>query len=228
MNAPRDEPTRVVLVRHGESAWHAENRYAGSTDVPMTAHGHRQAAELAQWARSARPDAVWCSPQSRAHQTALPSAAATGLTPVVDERLRELDFGIAEGLTRAEMHQRFPEDLARFVADPVAGRFPTGEEPTAAVDRFTACLHDLVAAHPGGRLLVVAHSTVMRLALCTLLGIEPARYRTVLPHLGNCTLTEIVLPGHPAEASAALLTYNSPVPQALTATAAAQSFGGTP
>lgn len=216
------EQTRVVLVRHGESQWHAENRYAGSSDVGMTDHGHAQAEDLAAWARAARPDAVWCSPQTRAHETALPSAAALGVEPVVDARLRELDFGVAEGLTRDEMRERFPDDLDRFVDDPVAGRFPGGEEPAEAVVRFTACLADVAAHHPGGRVLVVAHSTVVRLVLCSLLGIDPARYRDVMPGLGNCTLTEVALASDGGRA--ALLTYNAPPLE--TVAAAGRGTGG--
>ena len=215
--------TRVVLVRHGESEWHAENRYAGSSDVGMTDRGHAQAEDLATWARAVRPDAVWCSPQTRAHETATPSAAALGVAPVVDPRLRELDFGIAEGLTRDEMRERFPDDLERFVDDPVQGRFPGGEEPTDAITRFPACLADVAGRHPGGRVLVVTHSTTVRLALCSLLGIDPARYRDVMPGLGNCTLTELALQPH---GRAALLTYNAPPLE--TVAAAGRTTGGHP
>ncbi|MBI0382368.1 histidine phosphatase family protein, partial [Streptomyces albiflaviniger] len=68
--------TDFVLVRHGETVWHAENRYAGRTDVPLTEHGHQQAAELGAWAAGRRLDAVLSSPLSRARLTAEPAAAA--------------------------------------------------------------------------------------------------------------------------------------------------------
>ncbi|WP_141585916.1 histidine phosphatase family protein [Actinomadura sp. WMMA1423] len=199
--------TRLILVRHGETEWHAENRYAGVSDVALTPRGLDQARALAAWAAAARPDAVWCSDLSRSRLTAAPSAAAVGARLHVDRRLRELDFGHGEGLTRAEMERKFPEELRAFLADPVAGHLPGGEDPAAAAHRFTACLDDIARQHDGGRVLVVAHSTAIRLALCRLLGIPLKDYRRRFPSLGNCALTEIRLRG----GEAALLEFNTPL-----------------
>ncbi|MEV6807982.1 histidine phosphatase family protein [Streptomyces sp. NPDC051132] len=199
--------TDFVLVRHGETVWHAENRYAGRTDVPLTAHGRRQAAELGAWAAGQHLDAVVCSPLSRARLTAAPAATALGLTLRVDERLYELDFGRGDGLTRAEMAEAFPEALAAFLTDPVAHHLPGGEDPAAAAGRATGCLQETARALPDGRVLVVAHSTLLRLALCALLGIPLARYRRVFPVLGNGALTELRL----RDGQASLLRLNVPV-----------------
>jgi broad specificity phosphatase PhoE len=199
--------TRLILVRHGETEWHAENRYAGVSDVALTPLGLDQARALAGWAAAARPDAVWCSDLSRSRLTAAPSAAAIGARPHVDGRLRELDFGQGEGLTRAEMERKFPEELRAFLADPVAAHLPGGEDPAAAARRFTACLADIARLHEGGRVLVVAHSTAIRLALCRLLGMPLKDYRRRFPSLGNCALTEIRL----RDGEAALLEFNTPL-----------------
>ncbi|MFI6104688.1 histidine phosphatase family protein [Streptomyces sp. NPDC051310] len=199
--------TDFVLVRHGETAWHAENRYAGRTDVPLTELGHQQAATLGAWAAGQRLDAVLCSPLSRARLTAAPAATALGLTPRVDERLYEVDFGRGDGLTRAEMAEEFPDELDAFLTDPVAHHLPGGEDPTEAAARAIACLEEVVSELPDGRVLVVAHSTLVRLVLCALLGIPLARYREVFPALENGALTELrLLPG----GRASLLRLNAP------------------
>ncbi|MFI0259766.1 histidine phosphatase family protein [Streptomyces sp. NPDC017056] len=206
--------TDFILVRHGETEWHAENRYAGLTDVALTGRGEEQAAALADWAATARLDAVWCSPLSRARRTAAPAAAACGLAPHVDARLYEVDFGRGEGLTRAEMHRRFPEELARFLADPVGHHLPGGEDPRAAAARAADCLADIERAHPDGRVLIVAHSTLVRVLLCHLLGIPLADYRRVFPQLLNGALTELRV----RDGQAALLRLNVPaVPAPVTA-----------
>ncbi|MET9800974.1 histidine phosphatase family protein [Streptomyces sp. NPDC006368] len=199
--------TDFVLVRHGETEWHAENRYAGRTDVPLTELGREQAANLATWAAGQRLDAVLCSPLSRARLTAEPAATALGLTPRVDERLYEVDFGRGDGLTRAEMAEAFPDELAAFLDDPVAHHLPGGEDPAAAADRAIACLEEAVRELPDGRVLVVAHSTLVRLVLCKLLGIPLARYRDVFPALENGALTELRLP---PGGQASLLRLNAP------------------
>ncbi|MFI9045386.1 histidine phosphatase family protein [Streptomyces sp. NPDC053427] len=198
--------TDFILVRHGETVWHAENRYAGRTDVPLTDHGRDQAAALAVWAATASLTAVWSSPLARARLTAAPAADACGLTPRIDERLYELDFGRGEGLTRDEMRRAFPDRLAAFLADPVDRHLPDGEHPRRAAERAAACLADLGREQPDGRILVVAHSTLLRLLLCHLLGIPLADYRRVFPRLDNGALTEI----RSEHGHTALLRFNAP------------------
>ncbi|WP_328743146.1 histidine phosphatase family protein [Streptomyces caniferus] len=200
--------TDFLLARHGETVWHAENRYAGRTDVPLTDHGREQAAALATWAATAGLTAVHSSPLSRARLTAAPAAAACGLTAHTDERLYELDFGQGEGLTRDEMRRRFPERLAAFLADPVEHHLPDGEDPRRAAERAADCLADLAREQPHGKILVVAHSTLLRVLLCHLLGIPLADYRRVFPLLHNGALTEIRI----ENGRTALLSFNTPAP----------------
>lgn len=212
MTAPL--PATLVLSRHGQTVWHAENRYAGSSDVDLTPVGRQQAQLLADWAAQARPDALYSSPISRALQTAAPVAAVLGIEPVVVDDLREIHFGVAEGRTMAEIRSTAPDVAARFAADPVAGAFPDGEPPAAAAARGRAALHWIAAAHPGRTVLVVAHNTLVRLTLCSLLGIPLPHYRRVLPRLDNATLTTVSMTGEPGD-GAALLSFNVPLSSSL-------------
>ncbi|NGO71119.1 histidine phosphatase family protein [Streptomyces boncukensis] len=198
---------RLLLVRHGETVWHAENRYAGSSDVALTEAGVRQAEALGEWAaRRGGVTALACSPLERARLTARPVAAALGLAPVVREGLREADFGWGEGRTIAEMAAESPERVRAFRQDAEYGAFPGSEPPSAVAHRVTAALRELAAAHPGGTVLVVAHNTAFRIALCALLGIPVGRYRLVLPRLDNAAVTEIGIDG----ARTALYSLNVP------------------
>ncbi|MGZ3632655.1 MAG: histidine phosphatase family protein [Candidatus Limnocylindrales bacterium] len=196
--------TDLVLVRHGETTGHAENRYAGLSEVDLSPLGLEQVARLAAWASSAELAAIWSSPRRRALASASPCAASTGLRLQVDARLRELDFGAGEGLTAQEMRERFPAAMAAFDIDPVADHLPGGEDPLEAVARFVACLHDIADRTPEGRVLVVAHATVMRLALCRFLGAPLRDYRRLWPAIRPCALTEIRM----TERGPALLQFN--------------------
>lgn len=201
---------RLVLSRHGQTVWHRENRYAGISDIDLTDTGREQGARLADWAAAHRPDTVACSPLRRARETAGPAAQALGVSPLVLPELRELDFGIAEGRTIGELEQDDAGMVERFRADPVAHPFPGAESPLAAADRATAALRELAEAAGDGTVLVVAHNTLLRLALCRLLGIEVRRYRSVFPHMDNGAVTEIALqPGNGGSAS--LLSFNVPI-----------------
>ena len=198
--------TNIVLVRHGETVWHAENRYAGRTDVALTEHGREQAQRLALWAAGAGLDAIWCSALSRARETAEAAALATGHVARVDERLVELDFGRGEGLTSRDMQEEFPEALAAFRADPAQHHLPGGENPHSAVERAIACLRDIAAEHPSGRVLVVAHTTLLRLTLCHLIGVPLGEYRRLFPFVRNGAITEIDF----GDRQTSLLQFNAP------------------
>jgi broad specificity phosphatase PhoE len=199
---------RIVLVRHGETEWHATNRYAGSSDITLTSRGVQQAAELAEWARTARLSAIWCSPLSRARVTAQTACDATGLTLNVDGRLRELHFGRGEGMTDLEMQQAFSERRRAFLADPVKNFLPDGEDPELAAIRVEGAVRDIAGAlEDDQRALIVAHNTLIRLLLCRLLGIALGRYRSVFPVLGNVTRSELGFRGD----CVALLAFNAPI-----------------
>lgn len=203
------EPTTMFLVRHGETVWHAENRYAGAdSDVDLTDRGRRQADALAGWAADARLDHLVVSPVRRARETAAPVEVATRLVAHVAHDLREVGFGTAEGRSTAELEHADPAALARFREDPAAYPFPGAEPPVDAAARGAACLRRLASEHPGERVLVVAHNTLLRLALCDLLGLRVGDYRRTFPRLENAALCEVGL--DPVAGTASLLRLNAP------------------
>lgn len=200
----------LLLVRHGETVWHAEHRYAGSSDVELTDHGRAQADELAEWAARARLSAVVASPLQRARLTAAPSAAATGLDVRIDPRLVEIDFGAGEGLTPGELDERMPAEWAAFERHPARQPMPAGESGVQGVARALPALLELVDEFPHGRVLVVTHATLMRLVLCELLGIDPDRYRELFPVVENCAPTILRFEELGGERRARLLGFNIP------------------
>jgi probable phosphoglycerate mutase len=199
--------TTLLLARHGQTVWHAENRYAGVSDVALTDVGRAQAGALGRWAAAHPVDAIWTSPLSRAIATAEPACRALGLTPHREPDLRECDFGVVEGRTLAEFAAEDPARADAFRADPVAHPFPGAEAPAAAATRGAGALHRIAAAHPGGRVLVVAHNTLLRLVLCRLLSIPAGEYRRVFPRLRNAAISELRMD---TDGSAALLSLNVP------------------
>ncbi|MCX4535101.1 histidine phosphatase family protein [Streptomyces sp. NBC_00841] len=199
-------PTTLFLARHGQTAWHAENRYAGVSDVALTDEGRRQAEQLAQWASRHRIDAIWTSTLTRAIETAEPAGWTLGLVPGREPDLRECDFGTVEGRTLAEFAAEDPERAEAFRADPVINAFPGAEDPRVAAARGTTALRRIADGHPGQRVLVVAHNTLLRLVLCELLSIPLGAYRRVFPQLRNAAVSEVRL----GEEGGALLSLNVP------------------
>ncbi|MBK6018746.1 histidine phosphatase family protein [Streptomyces sp. MBT53] len=198
--------TTLLLARHGQTVWHAENRYAGISDVALTDTGVTQAEALGRWAAAHPVDAIWTSPLSRAVRTAAPAAHALNLVPHTEPALRECDFGVMEGRTLTEFATENPGAAEAFRADPVAHPFPESEDPTAAAARGAAALYRIAAAHSGGRVLVVAHNTLLRLVLCRTLSIPLGEYRRVFPRLQNAAVSELRVGG----GTVALLSLNVP------------------
>ncbi|MGW3119034.1 histidine phosphatase family protein [Streptomyces sp. NPDC001107] len=198
--------TTLLLARHGQTVWHAENRYAGVSDIALTDRGRAQAEALGRWAAAHPVDAIWTSPVSRAVITADPACRVLGLTPHREPDLRECDFGVVEGRTLADFAAEHPKAAEAFRADPVAHPFPGAEDPRAAAERGAAALRRIAAAHDGECVLVVAHNTLLRLVLCHLLSIPLSEYRRVFPRLRNAAVSEIRM----AQGSAALLSLNVP------------------
>jgi broad specificity phosphatase PhoE len=143
-------PTRVLLVRHGQSEWNAEGRWQGQADPILTDLGRLQAREAAR--ALGAMDAVWASDLQRAVETAAIIADHLGVGPVVvDPDLRERDAGEFSGLTRPEIAARYPG----FLDD---GRRPPGWEPDESlVARALRALRAIAAEVPGGDVLVITH-----------------------------------------------------------------------
>lgn len=196
----------LLLSRHGQTVWHAENRYAGVSDVGLTDVGRRQAHRLGLWAARNPVDAVWTSTVSRAIETAEPACRALGLVPRREHALRECDFGVVEGRTLAEFAAESPEAADAFRADPASHPFPRAEDPRAAAARGADALRRIASEHEGERALVVAHNTLLRLVLCELLSIPLGEYRRVFPGLRNGAVSAVRVDG----GTCGLLSLNVP------------------
>jgi probable phosphoglycerate mutase len=148
-------PTRVLIVRHGQSTWNADGRWQGQADPPLSPLGEAQACAAADSLPDI--DLVVASDLARARQTAEIIATACGLGDVrLDERLRERDSGDWTGFTREEIELAWPGWLG-------AGRLPDNFEPWERVaERVTAAVRSAHEAVPGATMLVVAHGGVVR------------------------------------------------------------------
>lgn len=152
---------RLCLVRHGETAWNAEGRLQGWTDVPLNAAGRQQAAQLAAALQGQHFEAIVSSPLQRALQTA--QAVAAGRPVDIEPDARERHFGALQGLTRDEVAQRFPSVHAALQARQPDYTPPEGESLAVFAARVRALLGAL-RARPAGPLLLVAHGGVLDLA----------------------------------------------------------------
>jgi len=176
--------TEILLARHGETDWNRDNRFQGHADPPLNEIGRGQAEELAATLAHEPIAAVYSSPLRRALETAETVAARHELAPITVEALREVDVGSWQGLTRAQVETRFPEQFRRWL-DYGPG-WEDGETHEQMGERVLAALRELAHLHPDKHILVVTHGGPIRAALARAEGIPHNEARRTGPALGNC------------------------------------------
>jgi probable phosphoglycerate mutase len=170
-----------VLWRHGQTVWNAERRFQGQSDIPLDETGQAQAERAARLLAGLRPDLIVSSDLSRAASTAAPLARLTGLEVMLDKDLRERHGGCWEGLTDAEIRERYPAEHATWTP-------PDGEPSTVVADRVAGALQRTAVAvsEPGGLAVVVSHGAALRLGMSRLLGMPEELFGALGP-LSNCS-----------------------------------------
>ena len=161
MTGPQDGATRVVAVRHGETAWNAQLRIQGHTDIELNETGRWQATQLVRALADEGLHAVYSSDLQRAHATAQAVAVAAGLAVRPEPGLRERHFGSFEGLTFDEIAQHHPLDAQRWRRREPGFSPGNGESLERFYARCVDACSALAARHRGQTILVVAHGGVL-------------------------------------------------------------------
>lgn len=170
--------TRLYLVRHGETALSAEDRFSGADGVDLSDEGRRQAALLGGRLKTEGICAVYSSPMSRARDTASIISTDWGLDPpIAVDGLREISHGHWEGLERKKVEEDFASEYAMWEEDPFTFSPAGGESGVAVLARALPAIREIVSAHQGQRILAVSHKATIRLILSSLLGFDERGYR---------------------------------------------------
>jgi broad specificity phosphatase PhoE len=242
-------PSRLWIVRHGESAGNVARDAAQASgaarialdvrdvDVPLSPRGEDQARALGHWFAQApgeRPEVLLVSPYLRAQATAQLFAHSGGMandcSPCVDERLREKEFGILDGLTTAGIGEFHPDQIAfRRLLGKFYHRPPGGESWCDVIFRLRAVM-DTISLHYAGRpVMIVAHQVVV---LCLRYIIEKMDEATILAvdkhgDVANCSVTEYRFdPQAPGDGGLTLVRYNATAPVAEEATVTTEPSRG--
>lgn len=156
-------PTRLCLVRHGETAWNAEGRVQGQLDIPLNEIGRAQARATAEALAGHDFTAIYCSDLMRVRQTAEPSAKKLALPVSYMAELRERHYGMFETLTYIEVREKFPEQYARFRDKDPDFDFEGGESLRIFNERSLEVVGRLIERHQGEQILVFTHGGVLEM-----------------------------------------------------------------
>lgn len=193
--------TKVILVRHGQTAWNHEKKYQGHSDVSLNEVGLRQAQLAAERLAKEKIAAVYSSDLLRAVQTAEIIAKQHNLQTLKVTEFREINFGLWEGLTYDEIMKDWPDILTSIYAGSGAVSMPGGESFCEVKQRAVAALEKLIASHDNETIAIVAHGGVLRVLLSHALGMELDRMWSIgqdsaaisiIEYFGNTALVSLV------------------------------------
>ncbi len=181
--------TRLVIVRHGETAWNAEHRVQGQLDVPLNDTGRRQAQAVASVLGKERFSVIYSSDLGRARQSAAPTAAALGMEVTLDPELRERHYGDFETLTYAEVKLKYPEEYARFDRREPDFSFGTGESLSDFSARAVKGLASIASRHPDQDVLLFTHGGVLDMVYRDITGLSISAPRDF--GIPNCGINRV-------------------------------------
>jgi len=159
--------TTVYLIRHGETEWNITGRWQGILDVPLNDLGREQARKLAAYLGQETIQAIYTSDLSRAVDTAQCLADVLQIVVIHDKRLRELDIGIFQGLTKPEILAKYPQELAAFLAQPYDYQIPEGESRLQLQARMLLAWRDAIAKDMEA-IAIVSHGGAIKMLLSAL------------------------------------------------------------
>lgn len=184
---------QLYLVRHGETAYNAANRYQGHMQIDLNQTGHAQAARVcSRLARYNHPTAIYSSDLVRCIQTITPLANATNLPITLLADLREIDVGLWEHLTIPEIRDAFPTNYAAYQQAPGDTIHVGGESYRQLQTRAMRALHHIVAQHNEGENIIIAsHGGTIRAIVCAIIGLDINFYNKLW--VMNCAITTITV-----------------------------------
>jgi len=182
--------THFLIIRHGETLWNREHRIQGQRDSALSPTGLAQADAVGRRLREESIDLLVASDLGRTLQTAAPIAAATGLAIIQDARLRERGFGVFEGLTPEEIHQRYPDEYERWQSRDPEFAMQGGESLMQLRARLSACVEE-IAARGHAKVALVTHGGALDALYRTATGTPYATVRNWA--LANASINDMVV-----------------------------------
>ena len=171
--------TEIILIRHGETEWNSQQRMQGHSNSDLSSVGQAQIQALGQWMKNVPFDLIYSSDSLRAKQTAEAITQFSGHDLQFDQRLREKNLGVFEGLTSEEARERHPEVFRLFKTAGSKYVIDEGESTQQLQDRALEIVEEIRIKHPEERVLMVTHGGFIRVVMKHSLGLSletPTRF----------------------------------------------------
>ena len=178
---------KLYLIRHGETDYNNELRFQGQIDIPLNQKGIEQAEKVAEFLKDVPLQAIYSSSLQRALTTAEIIGRAKGIEPQATDALREMSFGIWENMNSKDIQKKYAKEWKDFFAKPASTKIPQGESMSDVQKRAYPVVQQILDEHPEGDVAFVAHGGIIRVLICTMLGLDLDRSWHL--HVGNASVT---------------------------------------
>lgn len=168
--------TAVILIRHGETDWNREQVFRGSIDVALNEAGLTQARALQESLKDTEIDEIYSSPLSRAFSTASIVGENRSVEVRVEEGFTDIDFGAWQGLSHRQVKEEYKDLYETWRTSPEVVKFPGGESLEDVRRRSMEALAGIIKNNPGKTITLVSHRVVLKVLLCTMLGLELSHF----------------------------------------------------
>lgn len=181
---------RLVLVRHGETAWNKEGRFQGHSLVGLNQRGVMQARQIAKALLLMKPTALYSSPLPRTLMTAEEISRVLSIPVAPLEDIKEVNLGELEGITGQRMRKEYSQVYTAWRADPSKVAFPGGESMQLLQKRVWQAIQDIEKAHPEDTVVAVSHNFAIRAILCRFLGLPFSRFHRLRVDLASISVLQ--------------------------------------
>ena len=182
--------TRILLIRHGETAWNREKVFRGLHDIPLNDNGRRQARLVGDALKSVAIHGAYTSPLSRAVETATIVLESHGIEATPHEGLIDFDYGDWTGKTEVEVANAWPQEHAAWISRPDTARVPGGNSLQEVFGRAFRAMEEIACGHDGQTVALFAHRVVNKLLILGALGLGLDRFPFIRQE--NCSINEFV------------------------------------
>jgi len=181
--------TKLILARHGETAWNVKRVFRGKADIALDEVGIKQAELLGKYLSSFKLQAIYSSPLRRAADTASIIARYQRLSVQIADGLTDFDYGKWQSLTEQEVKRQYPTLYHEWLTNPHTVRMPEGESLDDVRRRALAVVEEVIAKHQG-EVLLVSHRVVHKVLICCLLGLDNSRFWNIKLDVAAITIFE--------------------------------------
>ncbi len=183
--------TRLIIVRHGETAWNRGNIYRGTHDIPLNDNGRQQAQLTAKALKGHAIDIAYTSPLSRASETAQIALEPHGIKAIYHDGLLDFDYGEWTGKQEEEVKQTWPAEHREWTTRPHEARPPGGTTLREVSERCVAMMVEAAAQHDASTVALFSHRVVNKLLVLGALGLALDRFPYIVQ--GNCSFNEFLV-----------------------------------